>query len=228
MAIPVKDVLLAPYAANWQTRLPAGYATFGLTSADATAFTAVYEPYMDAWNALLAARNSGIFSKDLTANKNAAKGQLLLKMRELYSFVQSSLEVSDGNKELLGVKVVSSARAPTAPPGPLSNFSAGINADGSLTIKWKSDNPVNASGTIYQVWRRIDLGEFVYLGGTGAKMFTDYTIPVGASNLTYKLQAVRSTAIGPWATFNVTFGMGVGAGANGVKITETPAAKLAA
>jgi len=117
MAIPLKDTLLAPYATNWQTRIATGYATFGLSSADASAFAAVYTPYIDAWTELVAARNAGIFSKEQTANKTTAKNAMLLKLRELYSFVQSSLDVSDGNKELLGVKVRSYAPTPSQDPG---------------------------------------------------------------------------------------------------------------
>ena len=63
MAVPTKDVLLAPYATNWQTRIATGFATFGLTSAQAAAFTAVYTPWNDAYTELVAARESGTRSE---------------------------------------------------------------------------------------------------------------------------------------------------------------------
>ena len=73
-----------------------------------------------------------------------------------------------------------------------------------------------------QVWRRIEGGEPVYCGGCGKKTYTDNTVPAGTTNVTYDIQAVRSTAAGPWATFNVFFGMG-----GGTTVAEQPA-KMAA
>jgi hypothetical protein len=166
MAIPTKDTLLAPYATNWQTRIATGYATFALTSAQAAAYAAVYTPYINAWTALQEARTSGVRSKEQTSNKDAAKRAMLQKLRELYTLVQASLNVSDGNKDLLGVKVRDALPAPRPAPGAVSNFKVGINADGSITIKWKSDN-AGASGTLYQVWRKIGNGDFAYCGGCG-------------------------------------------------------------
>lgn len=223
MAIPTKDSLLAPYATNWQTRIATGYATFGLSSAQAAAFTAVYTPWNDAWTELEASRTSGIRSEELTSNKNAARAAMLTVLRELYKFVQASLSVSDGNKNLLGVKVPSTHPTPTPAPGPVSNFKAEINGDGSLTIKWKSDNPAGASGTIYQVWRKIGSGAFTYCAGCGTKEFTDYTVPAGTPSITYQIQAVRSTVAGPWAQFNVNFGVG-----GGTVVTESAPVKIAA
>ena len=97
--------------------------------------------------------------------------------------------------------------APVGPPGTPNNFAAELSQDGSLELTWKCSNPVGCIGVVYQVWRRTTPeGEFAYLGGAGEKKFVDATIPAGSSQLTYKIQAVRSSSIGPWATFNVTFG----------------------
>src|SRR5690606_11812795 len=130
------------------------------------------------WDALQAARQAGIRSKELTANKDNAKDALLVVLRELYALVQASRVVSDGLKELLGVKVRSSSRTPVPAPGPVSNFTAELNGDGSLTLKWKSDNH-GAHGTLYQVWRKAGSGPFDYIGGTGEKRFLDSSVPAG-------------------------------------------------
>jgi hypothetical protein len=46
--------------------------------------------------------------------------------------------------------------------------------------------------------------------------------------VTYQIQAVRSTAVGPWAQFNVNFGVSSG-GAMTASVTEQPPSpKLAA
>jgi hypothetical protein len=85
-----------------------------------------------------------------------------------------------------------------------------------------------AAGTVYQVGRRIGgAGEFTYCGGAGAKKFLDETIPAGSSQVTYQIQAVRSTAVGEWAQFNVNFGIGTG-GAMTTSVTESSPTKIAA
>ncbi len=92
--------------------------------------------------------------------------------------------------------------------GQPTNFKVELGADGSLTLKWKCASP-RASGMIYQVWRSTNAGvDFSYIGGSGNKSFIDATVPSGATSLVYKIQAVRSTAAGPWATFTVMFGTG--------------------
>jgi hypothetical protein len=101
---------------------------------------------------------------------------------------------------------------PVTTLGTPSDFTVGLEADGSVTVKWKCANP-RATGTIYQVWRRLESEtEFAYLGGTGEKKFTDPTVPASSATTLYKIQAVRSTAKGPWATCTVLFGVGAGGG----------------
>jgi hypothetical protein len=66
-----------------------------------------------------------------------------------------------------------------------------------------------AVGTTYHVWRRIGpSGPFTCLGATGVKKFVDETLPQGLAQVTYQIQAVRSTKAGPWARFDVNFGTG--------------------
>lgn len=203
--VPTDDKSLAPYATNWATRIETGYATFGLSAEQAAAYMAVYTPWNTAYQTMVAARESGIRAKDQTSAKDAAKYALLLVLRELYAFVQASRTVSDANKDLLGVKIRSKHGSPTPPPGAVTGFYAKLNGNGSLTIGWKSANPRGTQGTIYQVWRKIGNGDFEYVGGTGSKHFVDTSIPPGTTSVTYQIQAVRSTAVGPWSQFNVNF-----------------------
>jgi hypothetical protein len=99
---------------------------------------------------------------------------------------------------------------PVATLGTPHDFRVELGADGALTLKWKCSSP-RATGVIYQVLRSTDGGtNFGYVGGTGSKKFVDPSVPAGSASLVYKLQAVRSTAAGPWATFLVLFGTGAG------------------
>jgi hypothetical protein len=104
--------------------------------------------------------------------------------------------------------------SPAPPPGKPTAFAAALNADGSVTLRWTCANPRGTSGTLYQVWRRVGAGgPFEHLGATGVKRFTDAMLPAGAGAVTYQIQAVRSTAAGARAQFNVNFGVAGGASA---------------
>ena len=64
---------------------------------------------------------------------------------------------------------------------------------------------------MYHVYRQINgSGEFAFLGTSGKKRFVDATLPAGARMVMYKIRAVRSTAVGESATFNVNFGVSSG------------------
>jgi hypothetical protein len=115
---------------------------------------------------------------------------------------------------------------PVGPPGTPDTFKVSLDGAGGLILTWKCANPAGSVGTMYQVYRRVTpTGEFTYIGGTGTREFTDVTVPAGSSQVTYKIQAVRSTAVGLWAQFNVLFGVS-GSGEMTAAVETAP--KLAA
>ncbi len=72
--------------------------------------------------------------------------------------------------------------------------------------------------------RTTPTGPFDFLGTSGQRKFIDTTVPAGSSQITYQLQGVRSTAIGPYAQFNVNFGFA----SNGQMTASVTPVKLAA
>lgn len=113
------------------------------------------------------------------------------------------------------------------PPGTPYELKLELTQNGVLKLKWKCNNPAGVGGTMYQVSRRNSpTGAFVPLGGSGSREFVDDTIPSGATQITYQIMAVRSTAMGDVAEFNVNFGIS-GSGETTAMIIE-PAAKMAA
>jgi hypothetical protein len=118
--------------------------------------------------------------------------------------------------------------SPKPAPGKPSDFGVELDGDGSLILTWKCANPVGTSGTMYQVWRSTtgSEGEFLYCGGCGEKRYVDSTVPAGVTAVTYKIQGVRSTAVGMWATFNVLFGTNAAGG--GMSVSVEPSPKMAA
>ena len=113
MAIPTTDPALAAWSTNANTRIVASPTTFSLTTAQATAYTAVHDPWIAAYEAASAI---GSRSRALVAAKNTAKANLLRYAREIYAIVQASQAVSDENKELLGVHVKKTEPTPVPPP----------------------------------------------------------------------------------------------------------------
>lgn len=115
MAIPTKDSLLADFSTNFNDRIVAHPTDYGLSAAQATAYTALHDPWIAAYSAVVAARDSGTRSSSLCATKDLAKFNLVRYARELYADVQSSLTVPNARKIELGVRVRS---APSPRPAP--------------------------------------------------------------------------------------------------------------
>ena len=158
-------------------------------------------------------------------DRNDAAVLLKAKAKQLAKLVDGTATVTNGQREALGLSVRKTP-APKGNPGTASNFKVALNGDGSIDLTFKVNNPAGTHGTMYQIFRRIGgEGEFEYLGGVGAKKFHDATIPAGTAAVTYKIQAVRSTAVGDWAEFNVNFGTGAG---GAVTASVEPSPKLAA
>lgn len=115
MAIPKKDALLVEFSTNFNNRIVASPSTFSLTAAQAAAYTALHNPYVAGYQALMEARAAGTQSASLTNVKDTAKAQLLQYARELYTQVQASLNVTEANKILLGIHI---RQRPSPVPAP--------------------------------------------------------------------------------------------------------------
>jgi hypothetical protein len=114
---------------------------------------------------------------------------------------------------------------PVGSPGTPTGLKVALNPDGSIKMTWTCANPAGSSGTLYNLFRSTTgaSSDFAFIGGSGEKKFTDATVPSGVTIVYYKIQAVRTTAIGVAGEFTVRFGMGGSA----ITVTEM-APKLAA
>ena len=113
MSIPTKQSLLVPYVVNFSDRITATPGAFDCDAGDATALSAVVDPYVAAATPLLVPENR---SRPGTAARRAAQAAMMPVLRALYLRVQSSLAVTDANKVLLGV-TMKSAPSPVPVPG---------------------------------------------------------------------------------------------------------------
>lgn len=211
-----------------ETPWTSGATSIGLTAAQMTTMSGYISDAADA----LAAHNAA------QAAAQAATVALYEKARIMGDFGSILIKAIKAKAAQVGGDSVYTLAQipPPATPTPVgeltkpANFEVTLDETGAINIAWKCAQPRSASACTYQIWRRIgNVGDFVCLGGTGAKNFTDDTLPAGSASVTYKLQATRSTSKSPWAQFVVNFGVQSETGGAMIEsVVETPVAKIAA
>jgi hypothetical protein len=204
---------------DWQ----ANATGIGTTTTAVTALTAKVTAARDAYNAQQLAFAQ---AKAATQTFKDAVAAMTLAGTEIIKAVKAKAATGGNAVYTLALLPVPATPTPVPPPGTPTDFTATLNPDGSLKLKWKCANPAGSSGTIYQVSRKVGTaGAFTVVGGSGLKTFDDATVPAGVAAVTYQVQAVRSTAAGVPAQFVVNFGVG-GGGEATASVMSTP--KLAA
>ena len=116
MAIPTKDSLLVPFSTNFNTRINATPVVYGTTAPAALAYTALHDPFVAAYNALIAAREAHIRSSPLAQTKDDAKRNLLRYARWMYKNIQANSAVTDTSKTELGIRVPDVSPTPQPVP----------------------------------------------------------------------------------------------------------------
>jgi hypothetical protein len=169
-------------------------AALGLTEAEVATMAAKTE----ATRAALAAQRA--------AQQAARSATLMMRQadREMSRMGRSILQRIRGQAAVAGnsVYALASVRPPKkgskiAPPGKPSAFTIELQEIGWLTLRWTCKNPRGSTGTIYHVWRAPGIDQpFQYLGAVGERKFVDQRLPAGAARIVYKVQAMRSTAVG--------------------------------
>jgi hypothetical protein len=195
----------------------------GTTSAACTDMAAKITAAADAMAAKVIAEAAAEAATEVFYNACDAMG---VAGQAIIKSVRSKVE-STGDMDIYPLAMIPAPATPepAGPPGTPHTFTAELNS-GAIITRWKCTNPVSG-GVVYQVYRRLGgTGEFESLGIAGEKKFIDATVPVGTSQVTYKIRGVRPTAAGLWAEFNVTFGIG-SSGAVTASVSES-SPKLAA
>lgn len=189
---------------NFARLISAAWADYGLTQAQAEAYVAVDSAWQAAYQAAVTPTTR---TQPHVIAKNEARARMKRLASDLAQIISgNNASVSDEQKLALGLSV-RDKRSPIPPPGKPGRFKITLDGNGGLLLTWTCDNPKGSRGTIYQIWRRTDSGEKVFLGVTPVKRFLDSTMPAGTTNLVYYVQAVRSKTTGPMAEFHVEFGV---------------------
>ena len=197
------DLELAGASAIFSAAISLSPGAYGLDGAITSEYAARHLAFSAT---LVAIGNKNIRTTSLVIAKNDARAALVSLASDLAKRIDGTGTVSDEQRSQLGLSI-RKAPAPLPPPGKAQSFVLTLTGNGDVHLKWKCANPRGAVGTMYNVYRQInDEMDYTYLASVGAKQFTDATLPAGATRISYQVQAVRSTAKGDWATFDVLFG----------------------
>jgi hypothetical protein len=227
--LPPTKLARIEFCENHDTPFSTNAVAIGTTAAAVTDLATKTSAARAAYNAQQAAQNA---AKAATNDYNIAVEAMTTAAADIIKQIKAKAATAGPGVYSLAEIPAPAVPSPRPAPGTPTDFAAALDGNGALSLKWKCANPPGSSGTIYQVWRRNSpTGEFTYLGGSGSKDFVDATIPAGSAAVTYQIQAVRSTAVGAWAQFNVNFGVAAGGGAGApmtVSVVETRPTRVAA
>ena len=206
--VPVQTTAKIEFYENHVTPWNANAVAIGTTVAAVTDLDTKTQAARAAFNAQQAAQQA---AKSTTIDLKLAMAAMADAGADIIKQIRAQGAIVGDSVYSLAEIPAPAIPSPKPPPGTAYQLSVLLNGDGSLNLGWRCDNPPGTSGTIYQIFRQVGgTGDFTYLGGVGEKRFVDETVPGGASFVTYKIQAVRSTAVGMWNTFNVQFGTNAG------------------
>jgi hypothetical protein len=182
----------------------------GVSSEDVDAFVAMVDEARAAYSTQVASKQAAQAATSSLRSKVATMsnmGAVLIRQ------IEAKARMSDGGVYPVARLSAPKAATPIKAPGTPFRFTAQLQGDGALLLKWDCKNPRGSVGTIYEVRRRIGVGgEMVYLGNVGVKKFVDNTLPpaaLAAGSLVYQIAAVRSKRRGSAAEFPVPIGGGM-------------------
>ena len=212
----VEDLLL--WAEQHATLWTSVAAQIGVTPAQCSAFSAAAGTAQSDYAARLAAKQA--LDAAVTESADSVR-DLRRGASDMIRFIRAFAESQTKPAIVYATAQIPppAAPGPIGPPGTPFDFKAVLNPDGSMSIRWKCNNPVGATGTVYTVKRRVGTsGSYEIVGATGSRRFEDDTFG-GGTTVSYIVQAQRSTQVGLQSSpFTVQFGQG---GGGGFVITST-------
>jgi hypothetical protein len=189
-----------------------------LIGVSASQNTALSDALMEASKALDSANAARAASKGATTTLLATSAKLRTAAADLVRTVQTFAKNND-NPAVYGLADIPAPkpRSQTAPPpGQPGDIRATVNSNGSLTLNWKSNNPSGVSNVVYKIQRSLNGDQnFTLLDTTGGgeRTFTDSTIPMGTTSVSYIITGKRGKQVGPMSeTFTARFGTTGGGG----------------
>jgi len=187
-------------------------AAIGLSTGQASAFSTATTA---AAAALLAMNQAHDASKVATQQCLEAFNALRSSSGDTVRLIRAFAEVQVKPSTVYNLAQIPAPATPTPmpPPGQCSDLRVTLTpGNGKLTLDWKSDNPVGATGTSYIIRRQLPTQTTPqFVGTTGKKKFVDTTFVAGPDMVIYTVQAQRADSTGPESEpFIVRFGQAAG------------------
>lgn len=217
--LPIPRVDRITFFENHNDTWEASAGALGTSTAAVAQLAAKTSAARAAYNAHLLAQEQ---ARAATQAYHAAVADMTADGSAIIQQVKAKAALEGNSIYTLALLPIPATPAPLPPPGTPADFKAALRTDGSLDLAWRCPNPTGSGGTTYQVSRKDGAsGQFNTLMTVGTRRFNDATLPAGTPSVTYKVQALRSTAIGSPAYFIVNLGV-----ASGARTGQSP--KLAA
>jgi hypothetical protein len=111
--LPPKDADLLAWATNFTTLIGLGFASYGLTTGQATTFNTLKNNFA---SALALATNNSTKTKSTVADKNAKRALMVANARLLSNIVQAYPLTTNQQRQDLGLTVRDTSGSPIGPP----------------------------------------------------------------------------------------------------------------
>lgn len=217
--LPNKDADLVSFCAAHAPVWAAHAASIGLQEEQVAALETATTGLQAALRDRSTARDAAMAA---TARVRAESAALRSVAAELLRYIKAYAESQPDPTIVYTTAKIPAPATPTPlpPPGTPGDFRVALTPDGYIDLRWKCSNPRGGAGTSYLVQRRVGgAPAYEFLGAVGEKRFTDQTLPAGATEVVYRVQAQRSGVAGTPGLWAVRFGP-VGAG-QGLSITAS-------
>ena len=145
------------------------------------------------------------YKRQQAAQQTARAATIALNeaVRKMSESASSTILMVRSRAPAIGPEIYSKAlippprkKSPLGPPGAPTRFRVKLTGIGGLILSWDCRNPRGSQGTQYYLWRKLGQSPKTFLGIAGKKTFTDQSIPPGTAQVTYEIQAARSTIKG--------------------------------
>lgn len=179
-------------------------AAIGLSAGQVASFNGAIVQYDSAWKAADAARQA---SKDATTDLTLKFNDLKDIAAEIVRTVKTHAE-NTGNLGIYGLAglPLPSERSVIPPPTQPTDFVVLLSSSGGITLQWKSEG---VNGAFFLVDRRVgNSATWTSIGGSGNREFTDNSLPIGTTNVQYRVHGVRGNVPGPMS-LNLAIQFGV-------------------
>ncbi|MBX3385117.1 MAG: fibronectin type III domain-containing protein [Phycisphaeraceae bacterium] len=180
----------------------------GLTNAQASEFKNTVGAMRESVTAQQIARDAAK-SATMTAkvSENSTRGLTGDLVRTIRAFAIAS---NDPNVYALAQIPAPASKSPVPPPGQPFDFRVELNSTGSITLRWKANNPAGSANVVYFIQRRlVNQSNFSIVGAVGERAFTDETLPIGSDGAVYIVTPQRGGTQGqPSRQLLVAFGSG--------------------